>query len=80
MDKTNFDFDQEAGETLANCGDRTIGQSVKGSANRCIVLFAVTMSGKKLPPYIIFKGKYRIGGGGVREWNIKEKKQERKSH
>jgi hypothetical protein len=28
MDKTNFDFDQEAGETFANRDDRTIVQSV----------------------------------------------------
>jgi transposase-like protein len=57
MDETNLDFDQEAGETLANRGDITIGQAVIGIANRCTVLLAVTMSGKKLPPYIIFKGK-----------------------
>jgi hypothetical protein len=33
-----------------------IGQLVTGSVNRCTVLFAVKMSGKKLPPYIILKG------------------------
>jgi hypothetical protein len=57
MDETNFDFDQEEGENLANRGDRTIGQAVTGSANRCTVLIAVTMSGEKMPPCIIFKGK-----------------------
>jgi hypothetical protein len=57
MAENNFDFDQEEGETLVNRGDRTIGQAVTGSVKRCIVLLAVTMSGKKLPPYIIFKGK-----------------------
>jgi hypothetical protein len=41
MDETSFDFYQEAGETLANHGERTIGQVVWG----------------KLPPCIIFKGK-----------------------
>jgi hypothetical protein len=45
MDETNFDSNQEAGETLANRGDRTIGQVVTESANRCTVLLAVTMSG-----------------------------------
>jgi hypothetical protein len=65
MEETNFDFDQEAGETLANRGDRTSGQAVTGSANRCTVLLAVTMSGGKLPPYIIFKGK---DARGSRVW------------
>jgi hypothetical protein len=50
MDNTNFDFDQEAGYTLANRGDRTIGRAVTGSANRRTVLFAVTMSGKNCHP------------------------------
>jgi hypothetical protein len=31
-----------------------------GSANHCAVLLAVKMSGGKLPPYIIFKGKDTI--------------------
>jgi hypothetical protein len=57
IDKTNFDFDQTSGETLANRGDKTIGCAVTGSANRCTVLIVCTMSGDKLPPYIIFKGK-----------------------
>jgi hypothetical protein len=34
MDEKNFDVDQEAGETLANRGNITIGQSVTGSVNR----------------------------------------------
>jgi hypothetical protein len=57
MDETNFDFDPEEGETLATRGDIMIDQVVTGSANPCTVLLAVTMSGKKLPPYIICKGK-----------------------
>jgi hypothetical protein len=55
MDESNFDVDQQAGETLTNRGDRTIDQSVTGSTNRCTVLLAVTMSGEKLTPYIILK-------------------------
>jgi hypothetical protein len=57
MEETNFDLDQEAGETLVNRGDRTIGQAVTGSANSGTVLLTVTISGGKQPPYIIFKGK-----------------------
>jgi hypothetical protein len=47
MDETSFDFNQEAGETLANRGDRTIGQVVTGIVKCCTVLLAVTVSGKK---------------------------------
>jgi hypothetical protein len=67
MDETNFDFDQEAGETLANRGHRTIGQAVTGSVNRCTVLLTVTMSGEKLPPNIIFKGKDTRGSRVCKE-------------
>jgi hypothetical protein len=56
IDETNFDFDQASGETLANPGEKMIGCAVTGSANRCTVLLACTMSGEKLPPCIIFKG------------------------
>jgi hypothetical protein len=61
IDETNFDFDQVSGETLDNRGDRTIGCAVTGSANLCTVILACTMSGEKLPPYIIFKGKDKRG-------------------
>jgi hypothetical protein len=56
IDETNVDFDQASGKTLASRGDKTIGCAVTGSANRCTVLLACTISGEKLPPYIIFKG------------------------
>jgi hypothetical protein len=72
MDETNFDFDQEAGETLANRGDRTIGQAVTGSAKCCTVLLAVTMYGGKLPPYIIFKGKDTRGSRVWKEFATTE--------
>jgi hypothetical protein len=55
MEETNFDFYQEARETLANRGDRTIGQVVTGSVNRCTVLLAVTMSGGKTDTCIFCK-------------------------
>jgi hypothetical protein len=57
IDETSFYFDQASGETLAYRGDKTIGCAVTGSANRCTVLLACKISGEKLPPYIIFKGK-----------------------
>jgi hypothetical protein len=61
MEETNFDFDQEAGETFSNLGDITIWQSVAGIVICCTVLLDVTMSGGKNPPSIIFKGKYTRG-------------------
>jgi hypothetical protein len=72
MNDTNFDFDQEAGETLSNRGDRTIGQAVTGSVNSCTVLLAVKMSGEKLPPYIIFKGKDTRGSRVWKEFATTE--------
>jgi hypothetical protein len=59
MDDTNSDFDQEAGETLVNRGDIMIGQSVTGSANRCTVLLAVIMSGKKCHLTLSRRGKIK---------------------
>jgi hypothetical protein len=72
MDETNFDFDQEAGENLANRGDRKIGQAVTGSANRCTVIISVTMSGEKLPTYIIFKGVNTRGSRVCKEFATTE--------
>jgi hypothetical protein len=72
MDESNFDFDQEAGETIANRGDRTIGQAVTGSANRWTAILAVTMSGETLPPYIIFKGKDTRGSRVWKEFATTE--------
>jgi hypothetical protein len=68
MGETNFDFDQESGETLTNRGNRMIGQLVTGSVNRCTVLLDVAMSGEKLPPYIIFHGKDTKGHRVWREF------------
>jgi hypothetical protein len=72
-DETNFDFDQASGKTLANRGDKTIGCDVTGSANRCTVLLACTMSGENLPPYIIFKGKDTRGSHVWKEFSTEAK-------
>jgi hypothetical protein len=64
MEETNFDFDQQAGETLTNCDNVTI--------DHCTVLLAVTMSGEKLPPYIFLKGKDTIGSRVWKEFSILE--------
>jgi hypothetical protein len=61
---------------LADRGDKTIGCDVTGSANSCTVLLACTMSGEKLPPYIIFKVKDTIGSRLSKEFSTKEKRPE----
>jgi transposase-like protein len=58
MDETNIKFDMVGTTTLASRGSRTIAIKTTGSPNRCTVLLAVTMSGQKLPPFVIFKGKH----------------------
>jgi hypothetical protein len=76
IDETNFDFDQASGETLANRGDKTIGYAVTGSANRCTVLLACTMSVEKLPTYIIFKGKDKRGSRVCKDFSTEPKRAE----
>jgi hypothetical protein len=61
---------------LANQGDKTIGCAVTGSANRCTVLLVCTMSGEKLPPYIIFKGKDTRGSRVWKEFSSEAKRAE----
>lgn len=56
LDETNLYFDMTSNRTLDIRGTRTINQTTTGSSNRATVLLAVTLSGKKLPPFIIFKG------------------------
>jgi hypothetical protein len=56
IDETNINFDMFGSKTLATRGERTIGLRTTGNSNRCTVLLGVTMSGEKLPPFIVFTG------------------------
>ena len=56
IDETNIEFDMTGSVTLANQGSRTVSLRSSGSCARCTVLLGVTLSGKKLPPFVIFKG------------------------
>ena len=56
IDETNIEFDMTGSVTLANQGSRTVSLRSSGSSARCTVLLGVTLSGQKLPPFIIFKG------------------------
>ena len=66
IDETNIYYDMTGAITLANRGSRTISVRTSGSSSRCSVLLGVTMSGEKLPPFIVFKGK--PNGRIAREW------------
>lgn len=66
IDETNIEFDMVGSITLANRGTRTVSIRSSGSSSRCTVLLGVTLSGKKLPPFIIFKG--MPNGRIAREW------------
>ena len=57
IDETNIEFDMIGSISLADQGSRTVSLRSTGSFSRCTVLLGVTLSGEKLPPFIIFKGK-----------------------
>ena len=54
--ETNIEFDMIGSITLADQGSRTVSLRSTGSSSCCTVLLEVTLSGKKLPRFIIFKG------------------------
>lgn len=56
MDETNVYFEMKCTSTLSNRGVSTVNISTTGCTHRCTVLLACTVSGKKLPPYVVFKG------------------------
>ena len=43
--------------TLAEKGDKTVSLKTTGTSMRCTVLLGVTISGEKLTPLVVFKGK-----------------------
>ena len=57
MDKTNFYFDSPSPHTIAKKGAKTVSLKKNRTSGRCTVLLAVTLSGIKLPDFVIFKGK-----------------------
>ncbi len=49
-------FDLIAPTTFDNVGVKTVTITGTGASARCTVLLGVTLTGEKLPPFIIFKG------------------------
>ena len=56
IDETNIDFDMPSNKTLERVGSRSVTVRGVNSSDRCTVLLGVTLSGEKLPPFIVFKG------------------------
>jgi hypothetical protein len=56
VDETNIDFDETSGKTLAKIGMRSVSGKFNGHSGRAAVVLCVTMSGKKLPAFVICKG------------------------
>ena len=68
MDETNFHFDCPSTLTLDQKGVKDVTVTKSGSNARCTVILAVTLSGGKLDPFVIFKAK----PGGRVEKEFKE--------
>ncbi len=66
-DETNMYFSPQPTSTYAPRGSRTV--SIKGadSSSRCTVMLGASMTGKKLPPFLIFRGKNERTGHIKRE-------------
>ena len=56
IDQTNIDFDVASPTTLQSAGSRTVSVKITGSSDRCTVILGVTLSGRKLPAFVIYKG------------------------
>lgn len=67
IDETNFDFDMSGKVTLARQGSQTVNETLAGCSACVTALLGVTMSGIKLAPILIFKGK--LNGQKNREFS-----------
>jgi hypothetical protein len=61
MDQTAVWFEMKSSTTVDTVGARTVSVRDSGSGTkRCTVCLAVAADGTKLPPFVIFKGKYKF--------------------
>ena len=67
VDETNVFFSQQTPFTYAQRGSRTVSVKSVNSSSRCTAMLGGSMSGKKLPPFIIFKGTNKASGHIRRE-------------
>ena len=62
VDETNDSFSQQTPYTYAQRDSRTVSVKSVNSSSRCTAMLGGSMSGKKLPPFIIFKGANNVSG------------------
>ncbi len=56
VDEMNIDFDPSPRTTVCRIGERTVNGLINGHSGRCTVMLGCTMSGIKLPAFVIWKG------------------------
>jgi hypothetical protein len=56
IDQTNVDFDETSSTTLCKVRTRSVDGNICGHSGRATVMLAGTMSGEKLPAFVIWKG------------------------
>ena len=61
-DETNIDFDPVTRHTLDRVGTKTVNLRINGHSGRCTVMLACSLSGHKLPAFVIWKG---VQGGRI---------------
>ena len=69
FDETNLDFGLEPKKTLDYVGVRTVKATSSGSSQRCTAMLGCTLSGEKITPFLIFKGKR---GGRIHKKELQE--------
>ena len=57
FDETNVDFAMDAPLTLNRCGEKTISVRKLKSSDRVTAMIGCSMTGEKIKPFLIFKGK-----------------------
>jgi hypothetical protein len=62
FDQTNVMFSHDSKRTLAHKGSKTVSALKGESTQRCTVMLGATATGKKFPPYIVFKGRDTSSG------------------
>ncbi len=71
-DETNVYFSPQPTCTYAPRGSRTVSIKGANSSSRCSVMQGASMSGEKIPPFLIFKGKNTRSGHIKRELEKKD--------
>jgi hypothetical protein len=70
-DETNVYFSPQPTSTYAPRGSRMVAIKGADSSSRCTVMLGASISGEKLPPFLIFKGKNNRSGHIKRELDKK---------